>query len=176
MPSIADIPYLDVEPSEARPRKVDVRIPRLPRRNVLRLVAAGGMALGLSVLGWLPNARRAAATPGTWWPRSDCRDSGYTNYNPCGPFAYGQKWCGTDGWFKDYAARGSDGYMYTYDPLTVCGEYGTPRNAWYWYYSTSGWTVRCADGLVTVWTGTPPNHRIVSRAYRICSWGIRRGP
>jgi hypothetical protein len=174
MVTLAEIPYIDVEPRDAQPRRIAIKTPKLHRRNVLRLAAAGGMALGITALGWLPPARRAAATAGTWWPNSDCSDSGY-GYNPCGPFPYGQKWCGTDGWFKDFAARGTDGYMYTYDPLRICGAYGTKRNAWYWYYPTSGWTVRCADGLVTVWAGTPPNHTIISRVYRICSWGVRAG-
>jgi hypothetical protein len=173
MPTISEIPSVDVPPEGAfQRRQIEFHKSPRDRRSFMRVVAAGGMALGMTALSWIPSTRRATATVGTFWPRSDCADSGY-DYNPCGPFPYGEKWCGTDGWFKNFGARGADGNWYTYTPLRICGP-SPQRNAWYWYYPTSGWTIRCADGRVSVTVGTPPNHT-VTHHYRICSKGVRRG-
>jgi hypothetical protein len=75
--SMAEIPRIDIRPEgDVRIRPVDVRTPRIGRRNVLRVAAAGGMALGITALGWIPTARRrwqlvhlyAAEDLRTGWP------------------------------------------------------------------------------------------------------------
>lgn len=51
-----DVPLLDVEPSGAYELRRVVCAPtsgQVGRRGFLRVIAAGGMALGLTVLGWL---------------------------------------------------------------------------------------------------------------------------
>jgi hypothetical protein len=66
MSSVSELPLVDLAPERGgQPSRVTFRTPPLPRRGFLRVVAAGGMTLGITVLGWIPVGRRAAATVGT---------------------------------------------------------------------------------------------------------------
>lgn len=139
---VGDVPDLDVEPPGDYPlRRVLSAAPgAIGRRVFLRVIAAGGMTLGVTVLGWLPPARWAMATVGT-----EHRTCGVFRYDNmiCAPEIYSPDNCGSDGWFRDGCAFSDHDYE-CYRPVTACDD----RNAWRWVDGEVEY--RCADGEVKI--------------------------
>ena len=163
-----DVPMLDVEPLERyelrqmgcapAPGLGGAPSDHVGRRGFLRVVAAGGMALGLTVLGWLPPARRAFGTVGT--EHLDCASFDYDGIL-CSPNVYSPANCGEDGWFRDGCIAGPDGGHECYRPVSECDG----RSAWRWW--EDGVEYRCADGEVK-FQGAP------RWDFRICNAELRR--
>lgn len=142
MPSIAHVPEFDVEPEGGHePRRVAFEaVTKMGRRGFMGVLAAGGMALGLTALSWIPVGRRARASAGSEY--YDCNIYSYED-QLCVGAPYGPHYCGDDKWFKNGCFQDSDGNVDCYRPIQACND----RNAWRW----DGW--RCADGEVQ-WSGT----------------------
>ncbi len=156
-----EVPLLDVEPPghyELR-RVVCASVSdQVGRRGILRVIAAGGMALGLTVLGWLPLARRAFAAVGT--EHLDCASFSYDGLI-CTPAVYSPDNCGADGWFRAGCEADANGEYTCFRPVTSCDG----RNAWRW--RDAGTEYRCADGEVKL-PGSP------RWDYRICNAVLTR--
>ncbi|MQA26894.1 MAG: hypothetical protein GEU94_15860 [Micromonosporaceae bacterium] len=169
MTSIAHIPLIDAPPEGGgEPRQITFRIPPVARRNFLRTVAVGGMALGLTGLSWIPAGRPAAAALTEY---TGCAGyggwSGYNNNTKrCVGGTYSTWYC-RNNWFKDGCFRASDGLTDCFRPIRVCGAGTlTNRNAWRWTHNGYRW--RCADGEYKC-------HSCGSWAFRICSarlWSV----
>ncbi|HEX2297367.1 MAG TPA: hypothetical protein VHH34_02420, partial [Pseudonocardiaceae bacterium] len=102
----------------------------LGRRGFLGVLGAGAMTLGLTMLGWIPLARRAQAVEGTEFP-----DCGRYSNGPGGPICIGARYsptyCGDDDWFITgcYERRG---YGVCFTPVESCrADPNLPgRNGW----------------------------------------------
>lgn len=152
MPRIDDIPLIDTPPEQDyQPRQLRFRIPPLKRRSFLRTVGVGGMALGITAVGFLPNSHRAEATVGTEW-KTGCGGYSYDNAL-CTGAPYSKGYCGGDKWFKN-GCWTVNGLRKCYRPITVCNG----RNAWRWWSGSVQY--RCADGYV---------YHSGNRYFRICS-------
>lgn len=165
MLTLDQIPSYDTPPEgPGLPRTVAAELGNVTtaRRSFLRVVGAGGTALGLTMLGWLPPARvsKARATVGSEY--MNCNIYGYSDSILCWPHPYGSYYCGSDKWFKNGCWRNpADGLTDCFYPRTWCNS----RNAWRWTKRAADGhydTYRCADGVV-YWghTGSPSE--------RICS-------
>ncbi len=132
-----DIPSADTAPEGAEPSTIRFEI---KRRTVVRSVAALGMTLGVTALGWVApgGSRRAEAAVGSQW--GNCNVFSYDGVL-CVGAPYSTGYCGGDGWFLN---GWSGGHRWT--PITACNS----RNAWIWDTGSVGW--RCADGL-RYWNG-----------------------
>lgn len=157
MSSLSAVPDIDVAPgSDYAPRLTTFVASSLERRSFLKVVGIGGVTLGMTVLGWLPTGRRAAATVGTEY--TNCSKFLYSDSQFCDPAVYSASYCGTDKWFKNGCFHVSDGFYDCYRPIVACNS----RNAWRWDHTPSGRIYRCADGEVK-FSGTS------TYAFRICS-------
>lgn len=154
---IAGLPLLDgPPPADYEPRLVTFQARTQQRRGFLRVLAVGGMALGMTVLGWVPVGRRAEAVAGTEWPSCRAGDFAYDDAIICTPEVYSSYYCGTDKWFKNGCFREPDGLTTCFRPLVRCHS----RNAWRWV--RSGVTYRCADGEVKCQQCSEWNFKICS--------------
>jgi hypothetical protein len=137
MTTIADIPQFEVEPEGSyEPRRVSFTpVTDMGRRGFLGVLGAGGMALGMSMLSWVPVGRKAHAAVGTEY--TTCSIYSYDGVI-CVGAPYSSSLCGSDKWFKNGCFRAADNYTDCYRPKVACNG----RNAWRW----SGY--RCADGEV----------------------------
>lgn len=165
------IPSFDEAPASSwTPRAVTAPAPArgpgaMRRRAFLRTLGAGGMTLGLTVLGWLPSARQrqASATVGTEYLHCAGyeNDGGYvTNTILCYGFPYSSMYCGADGWFKNGWFRDpGDNSLDLYVPRTICGDGYPARNGWRWTH-TNGVTYRCTDGYI-YWNGTGTPYAVI---------------
>lgn len=143
-----DVPLLDVEPSgpyELRRVACAPASDEVGRRGFLRVVAAGGMALGLTVLGWLPPARRAFAVVGS--EHLNCASFSYDGLI-CTPAVYSPDNCGADGWFRVGCDVDANGGYGCFRPVDACDG----RSAWRWRDGATEY--RCADGEVK-FSGSP---------------------
>jgi hypothetical protein len=145
------IPSADVAPEQAKPSEVARTLRRhsASRRTVLRTVIGAGMAVGVTAVGLLPNARRANAG---WY-------STYSNWGHCSAHPYracsagdvSSGYCNGAGFHRDDTGR-SGCYNWRYSVVfTRCynTSYTSARNAWLWYRGESGGSVasfRCSDG------------------------------
>jgi hypothetical protein len=132
---IPDLTIPPVGPYEAR--QIQPGTSGLSRRSFLRAFGLGGMALGMTVVGWIPKARRAYAVAGTEY--TNCHTYQY-NGMICTPAVYSASYCGGDKWFKNGCYNVGDGFTRCYRPIAVCEG----RNAWRWF--EGGTNYRCADG------------------------------
>ena len=149
MGKIVDIPRIDVRPEgDFQPRQVTFQVPPVARRNFLRTIVVGAMALGVTGLSLIPLGRKASAA-GTEY--TDCAGYGngdwpgyVNNTRRCVGAPYSTTYC-QGGWFKDGCFRAPDNYVDCYRPIRICGDDGRePRNAWRWTHNGTLW--RCADG------------------------------
>lgn len=134
----------------------------LGRRGFLAVLSASAMALGVTMLGWIPLARPARAEAGT-----EFLDCGTYDDGPGGAICtgapYSPTYCGSDKWFKTGCYRGPDGEV-CYEPKALCraeGREGERRNAWRW--EADGVTYRCADGRV-YYEGAPNPETVICSA------------
>lgn len=138
--TMADIPSVDVPPVTGRqPSRVGQALhTSAARRSVLRFVAGSGMALGLSVVSWLPPLRKAHAA----W------DSRYEEHKDCAGFFNPGTTCTPPSWYISpelcngvHFHRDDHVYGVCFTAahsvqLTSCRG----RNAWQWNGT------RCSDG------------------------------
>ena len=138
-----EIPSIDDHGSTWVPSDVaaQLRSAAVSRRAVLRALAGTGMAVGLTMVEWLPPVRLSRASAG-WNTR-------YATWTDChGYFSDSSHICTPTSWFissdncngvhfhRDDSASGTC-YAYRYTvKLTSCGG----RNAWRWG------STRCSDG------------------------------
>lgn len=134
----------------------------LGRRGFLGVLGAGAMTLGMTMLGWIPLARRAQAEEGTEYP-----DCGRYSNGPGGPICLGARYsptyCGADNWFITgcYVRRG---FGVCFTPIEICRsdpDSNVGRNAWRWM--SEGIEYRCADGHA-YWEGAPNPELVICSA------------
>ncbi|WP_117213697.1 hypothetical protein [Allorhizocola rhizosphaerae] len=149
------IPSADTEPASAEPSRIRALADAaVNRRTVIRSVAALGMTLGVTALGWVtPGGRRAEAAVGS--EHGNCAGYAYDNIL-CVGAPYSQNYCGGDGWFLNGVINGWRWY-----PITACAG----RNAWIWDVGRVGY--RCADGHRAALSGG-------SYTFLICSYPAYR--
>ena len=120
----------------------------MPRRSFIKLLGGGAVAVGLTVVGWLPplRLRRADALYDEW---SDCHNF-FDATTVCTP----QSWWITEGvcsgsyygawhYHNYYSGDGTNGGWYV--QRDSCGG----RNAWNWLYP--GAAFKCSDGETWLW-------------------------
>ena len=168
-----DIAVLGPRPpgAERARRTGTVAVPGIPRRTLLRTIAGGGIAVGLTALGVFPAARRALAQDGLLiYPET-------TDSGPCGPDGYALNDECSPGCdrtpcpeccvsnqradFYGYHRRDSEnGVNYAWRPNTCWG--GT-YDGWLWRCSPQV-RYRCHDGYAT----TPDAGTIAT----VCRWEV----
>lgn len=130
------------------------------RRALLRLGLGGGIAVGMSVIGWLPPARPRSAAAA----REHLNCSIYTYDGVlCIGGAVSTAYCSA-GWHRGDYVRFDSCNWRNYNPLvTRCSGLA----AWRWPHGTQLW--RCADG--ERWQQL--NCGTVTHIYTICSHRLR---
>ena len=157
-----DIPRLDQPGAAPQPRTVQFAdaATGLRRRGFLAVAGTAAMTLGLTMLGWIPLARRAWADQGSEYP-----DCGRYHYGPHGPTCigapYSESYCGLDKWFRNGCYADGKGGEDCYQPRNICRSGPDSRNAWLW--KGDNWTFRCADGEVH-YSGAPNLEQLVCSA------------
>ncbi|MGH3896894.1 MAG: hypothetical protein ACRDTA_01320 [Pseudonocardiaceae bacterium] len=160
-----DVPRLDQPGPDAQPRTVQFRDTAAPdrfmgRRGFLAVVATAGMALGMTMLGWIPLARPAKAEQGSEYP-----DCGRYNNGPGGPICagapYSPSYCGPDKWFKNGCFGNWEDGLDCYEPTTICDAGADRRDAWRW--EADGVVYRCADGQIN-YDGAPNLEQVICNA------------
>lgn len=124
--------------------------PLPPRRTVLKGLTAGGMSLGLTMLGIFPMARKARAEG--YWILDDCPSySSDDNCSPgCGPSLVRTSSCEYSGSHTGYHKSSGD-YR-----LRINECYAGKYDGWNWLYSSacgdcqSGIKYRCHDGRTLI--------------------------
>jgi hypothetical protein len=135
------VPRLDEEPATgALSRQVTFRTPGgISRRSLIRTAAMGGMALGVTVLSWVPLGKKASAAP---YEHANCSIFSYSNSLICWPQVYSPSYCGSDKRFKNGCFRNPvDNGTDCFRPIKACNT----LNAWRWR-TPAGVLYRCADG------------------------------
>lgn len=149
-------------PGRGQPGRGLLGLGFLGRRGFLGVLGAGAMTLGVTMLGWIPLARRAQAEEGTEFP-----DCGRYSNGPGGPICLGSRYspsyCGADNWFLTgcYVRRG---FGVCFTPIAICRagvDSDEKRNAWRWM--NEGIEYRCADGHA-FWEGAPNPELVICSA------------
>ncbi|MGQ0716013.1 MAG: hypothetical protein ACT4NP_01640 [Pseudonocardiales bacterium] len=158
----ADVPRLDQPGPDPQPRTVQFRDPgsALRRRGFLAVAGSTAMALGMTMLSWIPLARPARAEQGTEYP-----DCGRYNNGPGGPICHGApyapSYCGPDKWFKNGCFGNWEDGLDCYQPITICQAGEDMRDAWRW--EADGIVYRCADGQIN-YAGAPNLEQVICNA------------
>ncbi|HSL08243.1 MAG TPA: hypothetical protein VK887_09715 [Pseudonocardiaceae bacterium] len=157
-----EIPRLDHPGPGAEPRTVQFHDTgtAVHRRGFLAIAGTAAMALGVTMLGWIPLARPARAQQGTEYP-----DCGRYNDGAGGPICHGApyspSYCGPDNWFQNGCfGKWQDG-LDCYQPTTICRAGEEMLEAWRW--EADGVVYRCADGEIH-YHGAPNLEQVICNA------------
>jgi hypothetical protein len=161
--TLQTIPSADEPPATGRRSQVQRVLARrqMGRRALLRLGLGSAMALGMSILQWLPPARLplAFAQSLSEWP--DCNIY-YYDGAVCIGGRLGKEYCTAEGWHRDDIVT-SHCKTIDYNPLpTRCNG----RAAWRWPDGSALW--RCADG--EMWIDRCGSRKHV---YTICTFQLQ---
>ncbi|MGH3776384.1 MAG: hypothetical protein ACRDRR_11735 [Pseudonocardiaceae bacterium] len=157
-----EVPRLDQPGPDPQPRTVQFRDTAtvLRRRGFLAVIGTAAMALGMTMLGWIPLARPARAEQGSEYP-----DCGRYNNGPGGPICHGApyspSYCGPDRWFKNGCFGNWEDGLDCYQPVTICQADEDMREAWRW--EADGVVYRCADGQIN-YDGAPNLEQVICNA------------
>ncbi|MGH3814979.1 MAG: hypothetical protein ACRDUV_21465 [Pseudonocardiaceae bacterium] len=163
-----DVPRLDQPGPDPQPRTVQFRDTAtspgrsgfLRRRGFLAVTGTAAMALGMTMLGWIPLARPARAEQGSEYP-----DCGRYDNGPGGPICHGApyspSYCGSDKWFKNGCFGEWEDGLDCYQPTTICQAGEDMLHAWRW--EADGVVYRCADGQIN-YAGAPNLEQVICNA------------
>ena len=163
-----DVPRLDQPDPDPQPRAVQFRDTATPlgrsgflrRRGFLAVTGTAAMALGMTMLGWIPLARPARAEQGSEYP-----DCGRYDNGPGGPICHGApyapSYCGPDKWFKNGCFGDWEDGLDCYQPVAICQAGEDMLEAWRW--EADGVVYRCADGQIN-YAGSPNLEQVICNA------------